>query len=184
MRNVRLLLALAAAACGSLIPAAAAAAEPYPVISPNLTASATTVTVGDTVTVFGTGFSPNETVDHDLSVTATAAGANRGAMVPVAFAVPGLAPAQSVASDENGNYSTRFTLNHVGIAVITGTGRDSGASDSVSIVVLPEGGALPVTGNDGTYLGAAMIGSAVAAAGVILVVLARSRRRRPIKTRP
>jgi LPXTG-motif cell wall-anchored protein len=42
--------------------------------------------------------------------------------------------------------------------------------------VLPNN-ALPVTGNDSSNLGILLVGSAVAAAGIVVFVLARSRRR-------
>jgi hypothetical protein len=59
-----------------------------------------------------------------------------------------------------------------------GTGAPSGLSASASVRVLAAGAAMPVTG-DSTFLSLALIGSAVIATGVIIAVLARSRRRRP-----
>jgi hypothetical protein len=46
----------------------------------------------------------------------------------------------------------------------------------VTVRVLSDNG-LPVTGNGGSYLGILLVGSAVAAAGIVIVVLARTRRR-------
>ena len=69
-------------------------------------------------------------------------------------------------------------LDEVGLAVITATGLTSGVTNSITVRILPAGARLPVTGQSGTALRVALIGSAIAAAGVVLLVLVRSRRRR------
>jgi LPXTG-motif cell wall-anchored protein len=68
-------------------------------------------------------------------------------------------------------------LNRVGRYVITATGLTTGRTGSVTVRVLPNN-VLPVTGNDSSNLGILLVGSAVAAAGIVVLVLARSRRRR------
>jgi hypothetical protein len=85
---------------------------------------------------------------------------------------------QTVRADGTGAFSTSVTLTQVGVATITATGAPSGLSASASVRVLAAGAAMPVTG-DSTFLSLALIGSALIATGVIIAVLARSRRRRP-----
>ena len=47
----------------------------------------------------------------------------------------------------------------------------------MTVRVLPEGSHLPVTGNDGSYLGIILVGSAVLIAGIALLTFTRIRRR-------
>jgi len=88
---------------------------------------------------------------------------------------------QTVVADANGAFTTNVTLTQVGLATVTATGAPSGLTASATVRVLAAGAAMPVTGDDANYLGLALIGSAVVAAGVIIAVIARSRRRRPIE---
>lgn len=175
MRIVRRLLTLAVAASGLLVSGAslAAAAEPYPVPPPAVAVNTPTIVVGDSVIVTGSNFGPGETVDVVPSFQGAALGqfgrSAHGGLVAAAMA--------TTVADGAGNFSITLQLDQVGRYIITATGLTTGRVGSVTVRVLPLGSALPVTGNDGSYLGILLAGSAVAAAGVVIVVLARSRRR-------
>jgi hypothetical protein len=175
---LRLFVLSMLATAGVAGPAAAFAAEPYPVVAPTLTVSAGTTAVGDSITLNGTGFGPTETVDIGVTTQPTAIGqlgrSARGAYSRVA---------QTATTNSEGAFSTTITFTQAGTAIITATGLTSGLSASTSVLVLPAGSALPVTGSDGSYLWLLLIGSGLAAAGVVVTVLARSRRR-PVKIEP
>jgi hypothetical protein len=175
MRKLLRVLILGLGLVAAAGPAAAAAAQPYPIVSPNLTATPTTVTVGGSVTVTGTGYEPNETVNLTVEYRTTAMG-QLGRAVPARFARV-VAPV-SVTADATGSFTlSGLELTQVGTAIITGTGASSGASASATVTVLPAGSVLPITGQNSTWLTILLVGSAMAAVGVIFVVLARSRRR-------
>jgi hypothetical protein len=175
MGNVRRLLTLAVVASGLLVSAAstAAAAEPYPPPAPTVTVDRATIIVGDSVVVTGRNFGPGETVDVVPSFQGTAIGqlgrSARGGL----FA---MAPA-TVPADGDGHFSVTIQLDQVGRYVITATGRTTARTGSVTVRVLPEGSELPVTGNGGSYLGILLAGSAVVVIGIVLLMVARSRRR-------
>jgi hypothetical protein len=175
MRTVRILASLAVAALGLLVLPTAATAEPYPIGTPLLTVDRPTIIVGETVTVFGSGYGANDTVTV-TTVTNTALRPAGSAMVPVAYEAAQRRAAVVVIADANGDFSVQLTLDQIGNVVITASGLPSGSVASVTVRVLPRG--LPVTGQNGGPLRIALIGSAVAAVGVVLVVLVRSRRRR------
>ena len=91
MRLSRIIMALTVGLAVLAVPTAAGAAQPqppattstpqpppdYPPATPSLTANPTTITIGETVVLTGTGFGPNEIVDIDVTVA------------PLAAAVPG-----------------------------------------------------------------------------------------------
>jgi LPXTG-motif cell wall-anchored protein len=131
------------------------------------------VTVGGSVTVTGTGFEPNESVN----ITVTYRAAALGHIGRAAHASLPMARAAVITADATGSFTTDVTLTQVGTAVITATGLTSGASASATVTVLPAGAALPITGDNGRTLLILLIGSAVLASGLVLVVLTRSRRR-------
>lgn len=175
MRIVRRLCALALVAGGLLLPSGVAAAEPYPIVPPQLSVTAATVVVGSTVDVTGVGFQSDETVSIDTTVQATAIGRiGRAAGAPVDL--PARRATTTVVADGDGSFTIKLTLDQIGVWTITGTGLRSGLSASVNVTVVPH--ALPVTGDDGGNMWLLLIGSAVAAIGVVLVVLVRSRRPR------
>ena len=177
----RYLVPLAAAALLALVVPAPAKAVPYPAGTPNLTASPGTVTVGGTVTVTGSGFAPGDTVTISVTYTPTALGPRgAGAMVPVAYEIPLRLAQQVVTPDANGDFTATETLTQVGTATITATSA-SGLTASTSVLVLA-GATLPTTGSGTNYLLVALVGSAVVAAGVLFLVLARSRRRTPAES--
>lgn len=157
---------------GLLVPAAAASADPYPIISPLLSVSAGTVVVGSDVTVTGTGYGPDENVNVTTVVQTTAI----GRLGEAAGVHQAAARRATAVTDGAGSFSITLRLDEVGLVIITGTGLTSGASASATVRVVPEGGVLPVTGDDGRNLWLFLIGAAVVASGVVLVVLTRSRR--------
>jgi LPXTG-motif cell wall-anchored protein len=175
MRVVRTLVPLILAALAVGLPAApAAAAEEYPPPPPALTANPGTIFVGNTTTVTGVNYGPNDLVTLTITYQTNAAPAPAGAeYVPVSYVAR-----QQVQADANGSFTTIVRLTTPGLAIITGTGSPSGRTASTSVRVLPLGSSLPVTGSSTNYAGIALAGSAVAAAGVLLMVLARSRRQR------
>jgi len=176
----RYLVPLAAAALLALVAPAPAHAVPYPAGTPNLTASPGTVTVGGTVTVTGSGFAPGDPVTISVTYTPTALGPRgAGAMVPVAYEIPLQLAQVVVTPDANGDFTATETLTQVGTATITATSA-SGLTASTSVLVLAA--ALPTTGSSTNYLLVALVGSAVVAAGVLFLVLARSRRRTPAES--
>jgi LPXTG-motif cell wall-anchored protein len=181
MRVVRTIVPLLLAALTVGLPATAASADEYPPPPPTLTATPGTVIVGSTVTVTGTNYGPNDLVTLFVSTDANAAPAPADAeYVPVAYSA---AARVQVQADANGSFTTFLTLHQVGLATITGVGSPSGRSASTTVRVLPLAKGLPVTGPSTNYAGLALAGSAVAAVGVLLLVLARSRRQRHSATR-
>jgi len=182
MRIARVLLSLGTAACGMLLPAAvASAAVPYPPGRELISVSASVVAAGDSVTLSGT-HGPHDNVTIDVTTNANALRHGSGTIFPVAYVLP-QRPVKVVQADENGHWSTTHTLTEVGLATITATGDRSGITRSITIRVLPKGTALPVTGTNGGLRGWALIGAALAVSGVVFVVLARSRHRRPVRMR-
>lgn len=176
MRVVRTLVPLILAALAVGLPATAAVADEYPPPPPALVATPGAVIAGSTTTVTGTGFGPNDLVTLTITYQVNAAPAPDGAAyVPVGYSA---AARQQVQADANGSFTTVVRLTTPGLAIITATGSPSGRTASTTVRVLPVGGALPVTGSSTNYAGLALAGSAVAAAGALLVVLARSRRQR------
>jgi hypothetical protein len=175
MRSVRRLLTLAVAISGLLVSGAslAAAAEPYPVPPPVVTVDRATIIVGENVVVTGRNFGPGEIVDAIPNFQGAAMGqlgrSARGGLL--------VGKAASVTADGNGSFSVTIRLDQVGRYVITSTGRVTARAGSVTVRVLPEGSELPVTGNNGSYLGIVLVGSAVLIAGASLMVFARMRRR-------
>jgi LPXTG-motif cell wall-anchored protein len=151
----------------------AAAAEPNAIPPPVVTVDRGTIFAGESVIVSGKNFGRGEIVDVVPSFQGTALGqlarSARGGFV-AALRV------QTVA-DANGGFSVAVQLNSVGRYLISATGLMTGRTGSVTVRVLPNS-VLPVTGNDSSNLGILLVGSAVAAAGIVVLVLARSRRRR------
>ncbi len=160
MRTIRIFLPLAAAVMGLILPTAASA-DPYPADTPDLGVSSETVTVGSTDVLVGSGFGANDTIRITIQYDEF------------------LARAQTVRADASGDFRTTILLTEAGIAIVTAIGDPSGVSASVVVHDLQPGSALPVTGQSGTALWLALIGSAVLATGVVVLVLVRSRRRRP-----
>ena len=177
MRTVRFLVPLAVATLGLLVLPSVANAVPYPVGSPQLTIENATPSVNTSDNPGrGSGFAAGETVSITV-VTSTAIRRPGETMVPVAYTAPDRRAAVTVIADANGDFTVALTFTQVGLAVVTASGPVS-ASASITVRVLPAGAALPVTGQSGTVLGIALVGSVIAAGGAVLLVLFRSRRRR------
>ena len=162
----------------------AAAQDEYPPAEPVLTVSASTVTVGETVIVNGTGYEANEEIELSLSTQPLAApqlqrdGAEQAD--PIAIQLVAMQDDQNGSAvgnaDADGAFIGEVTPQRVGLATITATGLDSGLSASVVITVLPAGDALPETG---TGLWSMLrIGAAVLGAGALLVLISLVWRRR------
>jgi LPXTG-motif cell wall-anchored protein len=175
MRAARALVLLLVAAVSVGLPAAAASAEEYPPTTPSLTAIPGTIIAGDTTTVVGRNYGPNDLVTLAVTTNTNALKPGETVLVPVAYSA---ARQTVVQADVNGSFSAVLTLTTPGLATIVGNGSPSGRSASTTVRVLPVGAALPTTGGDTNYLTVALIGSAIAAAGVLLVVMTRTRRLR------
>ncbi|SCF17460.1 hypothetical protein GA0074696_3165 [Micromonospora purpureochromogenes] len=186
MRLSRIIMALTAGLAVVLAPTAAGAAQPqpapdYPPQPPALTASPTTVVVGEVIVLTGTGFGPNEIVDIDVTVAPLAASvpgqpARRSdgstvAMAAVAYPQP--APRHFTAhTNAAGRFIKHYRPTEVGQLTFTATGRESGRTASVTVTVLPKkrhgGGNLPVTGDSmGTPL---KVGGGLVGAGAVLML--------------
>lgn len=177
MRTVRYLIPLVVAAIGLLSVQSLAHAVPYPAGSPQLVATPSTITVGASTHLIGSGYGVQENVNIGHVFT-NAVRQDAGTLVPVAYTGVSRRAQVVVTTNANGDFELDLQLNQVGLALITATGLSSGVNASVTVRVLPVRAALPVTGPSGTALGFALIGSAVLAAGIVLLVLVRSRRRR------
>jgi len=192
MRLSRIITAIAVGLAVSSLPAATASAQPYPPNVPDVTLSATTAVVGETITISGSNFGPNEIVDititiNPLAAPAPGAATTRGGgtavamgMVPVARPVQrggyGSTTLQAVTNAE-GEFSVRYRVRLPGEYTITVTGRESGVTATATLTVFRS--RLPVTGSGvGTQIA---VGGGLLAAGVLLVLMAvgwrRSRRR-------
>ncbi|QDY08601.1 hypothetical protein FJK98_16795 [Micromonospora sp. HM134] len=205
MRLSRILMALTVGLAIVAVPTAAGAAQPqppattstpqpppdYPPTTPSLTANPTTIFLGETVVLTGTGFGPNEIVDIDVTVAPLAAAvpgqapARRSdgttvAMVKVDYSQPQPAPRHFTAqTDANGNFTVSYRPSDIGRITFTATGRTSGRTASTTITVLPKKKPhphLPVTGDNlSTPL---KVGGGLVGAGVVLMLTAFGWRRR------
>lgn len=191
MRLSRIITAVAVGLAVSSLPAAAASAQPYPPALPSVTATDTTVQVGETVTIIGQNFGPNETVDIVITVAPLAARApgatNPGGGTTVAMAMGSGArqlPQRygnrriEVVTNAEGDFRTQYTPRYPGQHTLTATGRESGLTATFTLTVL--GRALPVTGDDVStplVVGGGLLGTGVLLMLVTLMWRRRSRRR-------
>jgi hypothetical protein len=137
---------VAAVAILALSPAVALAASPspstYQAVNPSLTVSSASVAAGGSVTVSGTGFDPNETVNISVAYgpSPKAAGSDnesgRGFSVQTVSFVRAIVAAHA-AADGNGAFSQSLTLTNAGTATITATGAESGRTSSSAVNVMP-----------------------------------------------
>ncbi|SCF21616.1 hypothetical protein GA0074695_4427 [Micromonospora viridifaciens] len=201
MRLSRIIMALTVGLAVAAVPTASGAAQPQPPVYPPpvaaLTVSPTTIRLGETFTLRGRGFAPNERVDHRVAISAVPAAApaegtarrsdgTTVAMAPVSYsqAQPQPAPLEfTVTADANGEYTVTYRPNRPGRYTFTATGETSGRTASATGTVLtprpttpPGGGNLPVTGSS---LSTPMkLGAGLAGAGALLVLLSLAWRRR------
>ncbi|MBB5826447.1 hypothetical protein [Micromonospora carbonacea] len=218
MRLSRIIMALTIGLAVVAAPTAAGAAQPQPTPSPTgslqptpyppqppvLTVNPSTVNVGDTVTLTGAGFGPNEVVAITVTITPLAAGLPGGAsaqrsdgstvaMAPVAFQAA--APTFfTVVTDSAGNFTTTYTPDTPGQYLFTAVGQTTGRTASATLTVLPRPqpspsptyhpthkpwpphGKLPVTGDNlGTPLA---VGGGLVGVGVVLMLAGLAWRRR------
>ncbi|MEU5781724.1 hypothetical protein [Micromonospora lupini] len=201
MRLSRIIMALTVGLAVVAVPTAAGAAQPQPAPSattdppqpppyvpapPSLTVNRPTIFLGETVILTGTGFGPNETVDHTVTVTpfaAPAAGkapARRSdgttvAMAPVAFQAS--APLQFTAfTNAQGSFTKSYKPSVTGQLTFTATGRESGRTATAELRVLHKKQPLPVTGDSiGTPI---KLGGGLVGAGAIMLLLTLAWRRR------
>jgi hypothetical protein len=167
---------------------------------PNLTLIPGTIFLGETVLLIGNNFGSNDTIIINIIFSPVAAGQRATRIAPVAFDLPMQPPSQILKADASGNFTTTITFNEVGTFLVVATGapstRSASAVESVVVSHSPSpsasetspgvgvssssttGVGLPVTGPSTNYVHVGLIGSAIAATGVVLVVMARSRRRR------
>ncbi|GAA2712094.1 hypothetical protein ACFY2R_16690 [Micromonospora olivasterospora] len=207
MRLSRIIMALTIGLAVVSAPTAAGAAQPqpaptqtvtdppqpppYPPQAPRLRVVPTTIFLGETVRVVGTGFGPRETIDVDIARSPLAAGlpgeSRRGdgstvAMAPVAYQAA--APLHfTVRTDGNGDFSREYRPSTTGRLTFTATGRTTDRTASATLTVLrvaqpapTRPGGLPVTGDSlGTPLA---IGGGLVGAGVVLTLAGLLWRRR------
>jgi LPXTG-motif cell wall-anchored protein len=157
----RLLAGTAAIIATLFVLAGPAQAGTYPVVRGDATVSATTVTVGGTVTVSGGGFS------SDCPVVLTVRVGNQVYIT------------ETLTPDSSGNVSADVRLTRTGRNVLELTGcQDNGATRvldaRVTVRGAGAGSGLPSTGGDLTTLYA---GIGLLAAGGLLVMVTRQRRK-------
>ncbi|WP_343448293.1 hypothetical protein [Micromonospora oryzae] len=160
MRLSRIIMALTIGLAVVAAPTAAGAAQPQPTPSPTgspqptpyppqppvLTVNPSTIYVGDTTTLSGFGFGPNEVVDITVTITPLAAGlpgqstvrrsdGSTVAMAPVAFRAA--APTHfTVVTDAAGNFTTTYTPDTPGQYLFTAVGQTTGRTASATLTVL------------------------------------------------
>ncbi|WP_229403424.1 hypothetical protein [Micromonospora okii] len=210
MRLSRIFMALTVGLAVVAAPTAAGAAQPQPQPTPTgsqqppyvpqppvLTVNPSTLVVGETATLTGAGFGPNETVDHTVTVTPLTAGlpgqarrSDGGTVEMTTVAYRAAAPSRFTAvTDHEGRHTVTHRPDTPGRYLYTAVGRTSGRSASATLTVLaasqptqkpthrprpPHG--LPVTGDDlGTPLA---VGGGLLGVGVVLTLAGLAWRRR------
>lgn len=186
---VRRLVVLLAAMIGLVaVPVTAMAAPaPYPPGAPSITLSPSTITLGGTITISGTGFGPGEVIDITFTVQSTGLRAHGAAFVALAT------PAQHVTASAEGSFTTSAVMDTEGTIQITATGETSGftasATETVTaaastttaatVATTTAAAGLPNTGVNRTMLVIGIVGGALAIIiGGGLVWLGASRRPR------
>lgn len=201
MRLSRIISAFVIGLAVACAPAAAGAAQPvppeYPPQPPSLTLSEATVTVGEEVTIYGSGFGSGEFVTIRITVANLAVSQLGGevarigdgstvAMVPVSQVLTNRSPHRiRVRAEADGSWEVEYTPRRPGIHTFTATGETTGRTATATLTVLPRvgkdwdkdhGGKLPVTGspvNEQVALGGGLL-----AGGALLVGLTWAWRRR------
>jgi hypothetical protein len=202
MRLSRIIMALTVGVAVLAAPTAAAAAQPqlasgvpqppvYPPGPAKLTVKPSTVVVGDTATLFGSGWADGETVVITVSCTVPHAAAVPGAeqarrstgetiaMAPVSFQqAPQPSPRTIVVTaDGNGEFRTTYTPRHPGTCTFRAEGQTSRQVATATLTVLKKHAPpLPVTGDS---LSTPMkFGGGLVGAGAVLLLLSLVWRKR------
>ncbi|WP_159104404.1 hypothetical protein [Plantactinospora sp. BB1] len=153
---------------------------PYPPQAPALTVSDPTVEVGETFTVFGSGFGGNELVRLTFTRTPLALGAEAavvdtggvGAMLPIAQAPTVYRDPTTITVRANvtGEFSVRVRFTRTGTVTITATGLTTGRVASTTVSIVQAQPPLPVTGSStGPQIA---LGTMLLIAGALLVLVA------------
>ena len=158
----------------------------YPAPAPRLVVSAGVVTVGESVTITGSGFPRNATV---FIAVAYGGGGGGGGAEPATTLGVRRGFVGSTSTDHRGRFTASVRLKRVGTAWITASA--TGVTEFVSVRVIPPGvspgdkngamsdAALPVTGTQGPHPGLVLgMGATALVLGAVLVWLARIWRRR------
>ncbi|PZF91599.1 hypothetical protein [Micromonospora deserti] len=196
MRLSRIIMALTVGLAVVAVPTAAGAAQPQPEPTatqpppypqPAALTAPPVVAPGQTFAVTGTGFLPGEQVrivvsfESAVPVAAPLPGQARRsdgttiAMAPVAARQPQPPAARIVTADAEGDFSTTYRLDSVGVYRFVATGLTSGRTASTTVTVR---GAppLPVTGSSvGTPM---KIGGGLVGAGAVLLLMTLAWRKR------
>ncbi|MEU6075027.1 hypothetical protein [Micromonospora sp. NPDC047074] len=203
MRLSRIIMALAVGLAVAAMPTAAGAAQPQPQPSPSetqpppyppgpatLAVNPSTVVVGQTTALIGSGWMPGETVEITVSTSPLAAGvpgADRArrsngdtiAMVPVSFhQAPQPNPRYlEVTADSEGKFRTTYTPRHHGTYTYRAEGETSRRVATATCVVLKKHETpLPVTGSS---LSTPMkFGGGLVGAGAVLLLVSLVWRKR------
>ena len=184
----RLLITSLLVLVGAHLSVTGAAALPYPApVVPSFSAGVGAVDPGGSVTLTASGFLPGETVDLTVEYAAPSGLRRNAALVQVAAAA---APAGQVTADASGAFTTSLTLDRVGLATITATGRSSGFSVSTTVRVglAPQApatttpaaagsgtgsgtaaGAAPLAWTGASLAGPLAVGAGLLAAGLLLL---------------
>lgn len=174
-------------------PAQAQPQPPYPPTPPALTVSDATVEVGQTFTVFGSGFGGNESVRLDFATSPLAAPV-RGVQpqrrdsggVGAMFQATAQGPVHvnptriTVRADTAGSFAVRVRFTRQLTVVITATGLTTGRTASTTVEVFRPQPGLPVTGSDsGPRI---TVGVLLLIGGVLMVLTAVAWRRKSRRT--
>ncbi|WP_410809180.1 hypothetical protein [Micromonospora sp. 067-2] len=205
MRLSRIIMALTVGLAVVAVPTAAGAAQPQPQPTPtitgapqpppyspqqaSLTLSRTTIVLGEPVTLIGTNFGPNETVDIVVTVNPLASArldgqsARRSDGSTVALAAVAFQRAAAfnltATTDASGRFELTYRPETEGRFVFNATGRESGRTGTATLTVLrnaPQPPPLPVTGSS---LDTPMkVGGGLVGAGALMLLLTLGWRRR------
>jgi len=143
---------------------------PTPVV---ININKTIVVKGDIIIVTGCNFQPGESVN----VVSALEGISGGRAGRSARTGPALKEDGTTVADNIGCFSFNVRPDKAGKHRVDAVGEKTGRHGTKDVEVVDASAALPVTGNGGSTMAVLLIGSAVAAMGIVLLVLARSRRR-------
>jgi LPXTG-motif cell wall-anchored protein len=153
-----------------VLPTSPPTGPPTPVV---ININKTIIVKGDIIIVTGCNFQPGESVNVVSALEGISGGrAGRSASRGLALKEDG-----TTVADNIGCFSFNVRPDKAGKHRVDAVGEKTGRRGTKDVEVVDASAALPVTGNDGSNMTVLLIGSAVAAMGIVLLVLARSRRR-------